>query len=386
MVNDPTGEAMNAVFRAEVGLICGSLVRITGDFDLAEDLVQDAVVVALQRWPVDGVPERPAAWLLQTARRRAIDRLRRDSTYRAKLQLLTDGWAPDVRSDPDDRLRLIFTCCHPALARDAQVALTLRAVMGMTTSQIAHAFLVSEATMAQRIVRAKRKIVGAHIPYRVPDADELPDRLAEVLASLYIVFNEGYLGSGPDVSTSRDLCVDALWLCGLLARMLPEEPEVLALLALMRLHESRRATRFDARGALVLLRDQDRTRWDHAAIAEAGALLEQARRLGRPGSVLAAGRDRRLPRRGARPSRRPTGRRSSRSTAHWCGSIRGRWSASIARSRSSTWPGRSPRWRSSTRCAPTWTATTCTGRRVRSCFAASAGSTRRPTRIGAPSS
>ena len=215
MKSDPTAEAMNAVFRAEVGLICGSLVRITGDFDLAEDLVQDAVVIALQRWPVDGVPERPAAWLLQTARRRAIDRLRRDSAYRSKLQLLTDGWAPDVRTDPDDRLRLIFTCCHPALARDAQVALTLRAVMGMTTSQIAHAFLVSEATMAQRIVRAKRKIVDARIPYRVPDADELPERLAEVLASLYIVFNEGYLGSGPDLATSRDLCVDALWLCGL---------------------------------------------------------------------------------------------------------------------------------------------------------------------------
>jgi RNA polymerase sigma-70 factor (ECF subfamily) len=284
MVSTPTGEAINAVFRNEVGLICGSLVRMIGDFDLAEDLVQDAIVVALQRWPVEGVPDRPAAWLMQTARRRAIDRLRRDASYRTKLQLLTDGWAPEVHQEPDDRLRLIFTCCHPAIARDAQVALTLRAVMGMTTGQIARAFLVSEATMAQRIVRAKRKIVGAHIPYRVPGADELPDRLAEVLASLYIVFNEGYLGSGPDVSTSRDLCVDALWLCGLVSRMLPEEPEVLALLALMRLHESRRATRFDDRGALVLLRDQDRTRWDHAAIAEAGALLEQARRLGRPGS------------------------------------------------------------------------------------------------------
>jgi RNA polymerase sigma-70 factor (ECF subfamily) len=283
-LNATTAEAMNEVFRAEVGLICGSLVRITGDFDLAEDLVQDAVVAALQRWPLDGVPERPAAWLLQTARRRAIDRLRRDATYRSKLQLLTDGWAPDVRSDPDDRLRLIFICCHPALARDAQVALTLRAVMGMTTSQIAHAFLVSEATMAQRIVRAKRKIVGARIPYRVPEPEELPDRLAEVLASLYIVFNEGYLGSGPDVATSRDLCVDALWLCELLARMLPEESEVLALLALMRLHESRRATRFAADGRLVLLKDQDRSRWDHAAIAEAGGLLEEARRLGRPGS------------------------------------------------------------------------------------------------------
>ncbi len=286
--SDPTVEAMNAVFRAEVGLICGSLVRMTGDFDLAEDLIQDAVVIALQRWPVDGVPERPAAWLLQTARRRAIDRLRRDSTYREKLQLLTDGWAPDVRTDPDDRLRLIFTCCHPALARDAQVALTLRAVMGMTTGQIAHAFLVSEATMAQRIVRAKRKIVGARIPYRVPQPDELPERLAEVLASLYIVFNEGYLGSG-DLATSRDLCVDALWLCGLLARMLPDEPEVLALLALMRLHEARRTTRFDASGALVLLRDQDRSRWDHETIAEAGALLEQARRLGRPGAYWLQG-------------------------------------------------------------------------------------------------
>jgi RNA polymerase sigma factor (sigma-70 family) len=282
-VNDPTTEAINAVFRNEVALICGSLVRMTGDFDLAEDLVQDAVVIALQKWPVDGVPERPGAWLLQTARRRAIDRLRRDSAYRSKLQLLTDGWAPEVHQDPDDRLRLIFTCCHPAIARDAQVALTLRAVMGMTTSQIAHAFLVSEATMAQRIVRAKRKIVDAHIPYRVPDAEALPERLAEVLASLYIVFNEGYLGSGPDLATSRDLCTDALWLCGLVARMLPREPEVIALLALMRLHESRRSTRFGAGGALVLLRDQDRAHWDHAAIAEAGALLEQARRLGSPG-------------------------------------------------------------------------------------------------------
>jgi RNA polymerase sigma factor (sigma-70 family) len=283
MVSNPTGEAINDVFRNEVGLICGSLVRMIGDFDLAEDLVQDAVMVALQRWPVEGVPDRPAAWLLQTARRRAIDRLRRDATYRTKLQLLTDGWAPEVHQEPDDRLRLIFTCCHPAIARDAQVALTLRAVMGMTTGQIARAFLVSEATMAQRIVRAKRKIVDAHIPYRVPDAEALPERLAEVLAALYIVFNEGYLGSGPDLATSRDLCTDALWLCGLVARLLPLEPEVISLLALMRLHESRRATRFGAGGALVLLRDQDRSHWDHAAITEAGALLEQARRLGRPG-------------------------------------------------------------------------------------------------------
>ena len=283
MVSTPTGEAINDVFRNEVGLICGSLVRMIGDFDLAEDLVQDAVMIALQKWPIEGVPDRPAAWLLQTARRRAIDRLRRDATYRTKLQLLTDGWAPEVHLEPDDRLRLIFTCCHPAIARDAQVALTLRAVMGMTTGQIARAFLVSEVTMAQRIVRAKRKIVDAHIPYRVPDAEALPERLAEVLASLYIVFNEGYLGSGPDLATSRDLCIDALWLCGLVARLLPSEPEVISLLALMRLHESRRATRFGAAGALVLLRDQDRSHWDHAAIAEVGALLEQARRLGRPG-------------------------------------------------------------------------------------------------------
>ncbi len=327
MANDPTSEAMNAVFRAEVGLICGSLVRITGDFDLAEDLVQDAVVVALQRWPVDGVPERPAAWLLQTARRRAIDRLRRDSTYRAKLQLLTDGWAPDVRSDPDDRLRLIFTCCHPALARDAQVALTLRAVMGMTTGQIAHAFLVSEATMAQRIVRAKRKIVGAHIPYRVPGADELPDRLAEVLASLYIVFNEGYLGSGPDVSTSRDLCVDALWLCGLVARMLPEEPEVLALLALMRLHEfapgdafrRSRRTRPAARpGPHPLGSHRDR-RGRRAARAGPASTAGPGPTGCRPPSPPAM---RRHPH-----SRKPTGRRSSRCMAHSCGSIRGRWCA-----------------------------------------------------------
>src|SRR6202162_2372618 len=191
MVSNPTGEAINDVFRNEVGLICGSLVRMIGDFDLAEDLVQDAVMVALQKWPVDGVPDRPAAWLLQTARRRAIDRLRRDATYRTKLQLLTDGWAPEVHQEPDDRLRLIFTCCHPAIARDAQGALALRAVMGMTTGQIARAFLVSEATMAQRIVRAKRKIVDAHIPYRVPDAEALPERLPSRLVAAPLSLNSG---------------------------------------------------------------------------------------------------------------------------------------------------------------------------------------------------
>src|SRR5476649_2756540 len=186
---------MTAVFRDEVSLICGSLVRMTGDFDLAEDLVQDAVVIALQKWPVDGVPERPAAWLLQTARRRALDRLRRDSAYRGKLQLLTDGWAPEVHQDPDDRLRLIFTCCHPAIARDAQVALTLRAIGGLTTDEVARAFLISETTLAQRIVRAKRKIRHAGIPYRVPSAEEFPERLGAVLAVVYLIFNAGYLAS-----------------------------------------------------------------------------------------------------------------------------------------------------------------------------------------------
>jgi RNA polymerase sigma factor (sigma-70 family) len=278
-----TVEAISTAFRDEAGAVCASLTRQLGDLDLAEDLVQDAIVVALQRWPRDGVPDRPGAWLLQTARHRGIDRLRREARYRDKLQALSAVNVEQVSREPDERLRLIFTCCHPAIAREAQIALTLRAVMGMTTAEIARAFLVSETTMGQRIVRAKRKIVEAHIPYRIPAREELPERLGEVLAMLYLVYNEGFLSSGPDRATSRDLSADAVWLCELVNALLPDQQEVLALLALMKLHEARRASRFDSRGSVVLLQDQDRDVWDHAAIAEANALLERARRLGAPG-------------------------------------------------------------------------------------------------------
>ena len=258
------------------------LARSLGDFDLAEDLVQEAIVAALEHWPREGIPDAPAAWLLTVARRRGIDRLRREARYREKLRLLEE--APrTVSTETDDRLDLIFTCCHPALAREAQVALTLRSVVGLTTGAIARAFLVSEATLAQRIVRAKRKIVDAGIVLRRPDPDELPDRLAEVLAVLYLVFNEGYLASGPERAARRDLAEDAEWLTSLITELLPGEPEVLGLLALMRLHLARADARFDAHGRLVLLKDQDRTRWDHARIADAVGVLERAGALKRPG-------------------------------------------------------------------------------------------------------
>ena len=278
-----TLEAITTVFRDEVAPICASLTRQLGDIDVAEDLVQDAIVIALQRWPSAGVPDRPGAWLLETARNRGIDRLRREARYRDKLRALQEIDSTRVSREPEDRLRLIFTCCHPAIAQDAQVALTLRAVMGMTTAQIARAFLVSETTMAQRIVRAKRKIVEARIPYRVPSREELPARLSEVLALLYLVFNEGYMGSGPEHVADRDLSADAIWLCELLDSLLPGQPEVMGLLALMRLHEARRTGRFDDEGGIVLLERQDRALWDHDAIAAAAGLLERARRLGTPG-------------------------------------------------------------------------------------------------------
>jgi len=262
--------------------VVARLARSLGDFDLAEDLVQEAIVAALEHWPREGIPDAPAAWLLTVARRRGIDRLRREARYREKLRLLEE--APrTVSTETDDRLDLIFTCCHPALAREAQVALTLRSVVGLTTGAIARAFLVSEATLAQRIVRAKRKIVDAGIVLRRPDPDELPDRLAEVLAVLYLVFNEGYLASGPERAARRDLAEDAEWLTSLITELLPGEPEVLGLLALMRLHLARADARFDAHGRLVLLKDQDRTRRDHARIADAVGVLERAGALKRPG-------------------------------------------------------------------------------------------------------
>jgi len=277
-----TDEALARVFREETGRLVAGLVRFLGDFDLAEELVQEAVLSAIETWPSSGIPANPAAWLTTTARRKAIDRIRRESRYRDKLVLLAGSPAP-APTEPDDRLRLIFTCCHPALAREAQLALTLRAVCGLTTPEIARAFLATEPAMAQRIVRAKRKIVEAGIPYRVPSREELTGRLQEVLAVLYLLFNEGYLASGGPVAHRRDLTTDAEWLAGLLGQLLPEEPEALGLLALMRLHLARAGARFDRSGGLVLLRDQDRSLWNRDAIAAAGRLIERAAAMGRPG-------------------------------------------------------------------------------------------------------
>ena len=277
--------------REERGRLVASLVRILGDWDLAEELVQEAMVAALETWPRDGLPANPGAWLLTAARRRAIDRVRRDARYRERLALIGEelkamagtGTEPTGPPEGDDRLRLIFTCCHPALAREAQVALTLRTVLGLETPAVARAFLVPEATIAQRIVRAKRKIRDAGIPYRVPEASELPPRLDQVLSVLYLVFNEGYLASSGEAAERRELARDAAWLASLLARLMPDEPEVLGLLALMRLHLARAEARFASDGSLVLLPDQDRTRWDRGEIAEAGELLERALRMRRPG-------------------------------------------------------------------------------------------------------
>jgi len=249
---------------------------VLGDFDLAEEVVQDSLVAALEKWPEQGIPDNPGAWLMTTARRRAIDILRRDKRYREKLALLERSLLAPEPSEADDRLRLIFTCCHPALSQEAQVALTLRAVVGFTTTEIASAFLLTETTVAQRIVRAKRKIVDAHIPYRMPDESELAGRLDGVLSVLYLMFNEGYLSRGTQVGMRRDLADDALWLTRLVATLMPDRPEVIGLLALMTLNLARSRARFDEFGEMVLLPDQDRSLWDGVAIAEGIQLLERA--------------------------------------------------------------------------------------------------------------
>jgi RNA polymerase sigma factor (sigma-70 family) len=272
--------ALAEVFREEAGRITAALMRRFGDFDLAEECTQDALVAALERWPRDGVPVNPGAWLQTVATRRVLNQLERDQRYRRKLAQLTVEPQP---SEQDDRLRLILTCCHPALSREAQVALTLRAVCGFTTAEIARAFVAPEATVAQRLVRAKRKIGLAGIPFRLPSSSELGVRLAEVLAVLYLLFNEGHLSTLGAVPSQRDLAEDAEWLVRLLTRLLPDEPEVLGLLALMKLHLARGATRFNLSGELVLLADQDRNLWDRAQITEAIVLIERAGHLGRPG-------------------------------------------------------------------------------------------------------
>ena len=283
--------AVSEAFREEWGRIVATLIRTTGDWDLAEECAQEAFARALETWPRDGVPRRPGAWLTTTARNRARDRLRRKATGAAKLEEVAMLSSPDQPGSDategsgirDDRLRLIFTCCHPALPLEARVALTLRTLAGLSTAEIARAFLVTEPTMAKRLVRAKAKIRNAAIPYRVPPDHLLPERTGAVLAVLYLLFNEGYAATAGADLVREGLSAEAIRLARTLAQLMPDEPEALGLLALMLLHDARRDSRVDGTGGLVTLEEQDRTRWDREAIVEGVRLLDAALRLGRPG-------------------------------------------------------------------------------------------------------
>jgi RNA polymerase sigma-70 factor (ECF subfamily) len=283
-------DSVGRFYRAESGRILATLIRLLGDFDLAEEVVHEAFAAALEQWPTAGLPHNPRAWLVQAARHKAIDRVRRRARFAEKIEELSALQALERPQDEaedhavrDDRLRLIFTCCHPSFATEAQVALTLRTLCGLSTEEIARAFLVPTTTMAQRLVRAKQKIRQAGIPYQVPAVELLPERLEAVMTTVYLVFNEGYATTAGDELVRRDLCAEAIRLARLLDTLLPDRDEPPALLALLLLHDSRREARATPEGELVLLEDQDRSRWDHAEIAEGLALVDRALRRGPPG-------------------------------------------------------------------------------------------------------
>lgn len=286
----PSSSEIERAFREGSGRAVATLVRRLGDIDLAEEAVQQAFVVALSRWPTHGIPPSPVGWIVTTARNAAIDRLRREATRHERHRQSVEMFGPDESGEEegdmifaDDQLRLVFTCCHPALAPSAQVALTLRLIAGLSTAEIARAFLVPEATMAQRLVRAKAKIRGANIPYRVPAPDELPERLKWVLAVIYLVFNEGYVASEGEALVRRELCAEAIRLARLIVQIMPGHPEAHGLLALMLLVESRRAARTGPDGSLVRLADQDRSRWDRALVGEGQAIVRACLRRNEPG-------------------------------------------------------------------------------------------------------